>query len=342
MDPAEKKKEARYSYALDENDNLIHINTLYRQLRLNGELGRFFCPGCNREMRACLPQDENKRIKYFAHDSKGGCGEQTYLHQLGKIMLKAKFDSDKPFEIGVQRPVKCCEEKRCPFFDPDKCSAIEPKTYNLKVPYDCCSIEEQIPSRTDPSGYFQADLLLSDNQGKHPPMLLEVAVTHFVGEKKAKDGHLIIEIPVKKEEHIERYIDNPIIEKSSIEREAVPMPVFYGPFKRPVGISPKCLNKKCLTRVIVENDKIECTNFEDNVECSRRLERLSYTSLLEMNFDMNNYPGLWRDVNPVWRAYAYAVDHHISFKIDRYPTRYMLDRARTQLRDYSWEVVYPR
>lgn len=342
MDPTEKKKEAQYSWALDEHDKPVRINTLYRQFRERGELGRFFCPGCNREMRACLPQDEKKRIKYFAHDSKGGCGEQTYLHQLGKIMLKEKFDSDKPFEIGIQRPVFCSEAKSCPFFDKEKCAAIEPKTYNLKVPYDSCSIEEQIPSKTDPSGYFQADLLLSDSRGKHPPMLLEVAVTHFVGEKKAEDGHLIIEIPVKKEEDIERYIDDPIIERSSTLQKAIPMPVFYGPFKRSVGISSKCLNKKCLTRVIVEHDTIECTNFEDNVECSRRMERLSSSSLLEMNFDMNSYSGPWRDVNPVWRAYAYAVDHHVPFHIDRYPTRYMLDRARTQLRNFPWEIVHQR
>ena len=342
MDPIDKKKEAKYSWALDENNKLVHISTLYRQLRETGELGRYFCPGCNREMRACLPKEETKRIKYFAHDSKSGCGEQTYLHKLGKLLLKEKFDSEKPFEIGIQHPVVCAEAKSCPFFDKEKCSAIEPKTYNLKVPYDTCSIEEQIPSKTDPSGYFQADLLLLDSHGKHPPMLLEIAVTHFVGEKKAEDGHLIIEIPVKKEEHIERYKDGPIIEKSSTQREAIPMPVFYGPFKRLVGTSLKCLNRKGIARVIVEHDSIECTSIEDNVECSRRMERLSSTSLLEMNFDMNSYSGPWRDMDPTWRAFAFAVDNGIQFRPQRYPTRYMLDRARKQLREMPWEVVYQR
>ncbi len=304
MTPVYKKKEARYSYALDENDNLIHINTLYRQLRLNGELGRFFCPGCNREMRACLPQDENKRIKYFAHDSKGGCGEQTYLHQLAKLKLKEKFDSDDPFRISVRRHIYCRDYKECPFFAKEVCQEEEVKEFDLHEQYDTCALETGV----DTNGkHYIADLLLSNSKIERPPVLIEIAVTHFVEEEKRKSGLRIIELPVKSEEDIGRFSTGLLEEpdNKTLSVKAHSHPRFYG-FKKSTGVSNDCLEKRKLIQAIIEPYGLTKSGTSTIIRCSNRGRQISQSSIMEIDFPLEAFNNNIRLAEEL--AYCYAID----------------------------------
>ena len=335
------KPEAKYSWALDGNDRLIHIDTVLREARDSGEFGTFHCPGCGKQMNAALG-DSNRH--YFAHyASKRGCGTETYLHGLMKLRLKEKFDSGEPLVISILRPTVCKDYRTCPFFSRDVCCNPEHRDYDLSKIYDTCSLEERVQSPENPDEWYVADILLSHSAGKRPPMLLEVKVTHEIGEQKASSGLLVVEMFVRSEEDVNFFVKGPIK-----EMETRPLPSskgelrahFQGPFKRTPVIGERRLNKRSLVRAVVEEDEVFQTSFEDNVECSNAGERISDSSLLEMNFD----PGLvsnWRTGSPARMAAVFAADHGFRFRTDRPLSQYESDLARRAFEGQAWEVIWP-
>ena len=298
----------KYSFALDEKDRLVDIDTLNRQMRESGELGRFTCPGCNREMRVALGE---KNRHYFAHEA-NGCGTETYLHQLTKIRLLERFESGEGFFVGLLHDVVCSEYKTCPLFTKTACIEKNHRRYDLNKLYDTCSLEERVPSIQNPRTMFVADVLLSDSKSKYPPILLEVLVSHNIGEKKADDGQLVIELPVQTEEDAVRFSSGEILEPECLvsSRGELRQPRFYGPFKHVSSISEGCLERKIIVRTIIDAEKIESTGVEARLTCVERWDRMSNSSFLEMNFDAGSIRD-WNRGHPDRMAYVFAVKNGI-------------------------------
>lgn len=176
-----------YSYALNKDRELIHINDAIKG-------NDFYCPCCGAPM--IIKQGEIKR-KHFAHKANiENCSYETYLHKLAKIRIQECFNQNLNFNITFNQECICdaevCSIKRSP-----RCSWLDKKTFDLKKYYNSC--EQEIPIKG-----FVADLLISDNNSKYPPILIEIYVSHKCSEEKINSGLRIIEIHIHSEADIEK------------------------------------------------------------------------------------------------------------------------------------------
>src|SRR5690606_10178063 len=107
------------------------------------------------------------------------CSWESYLHQLGKVLLKQRFDSAQEF------PVRYYVRNGCPNFDACKlredhawqrCPPVELRTIDLKQYYDTCEVEATYKG-------FRADLMLTHSEDlERAPVFLEIAVSHCCEE----------------------------------------------------------------------------------------------------------------------------------------------------------------
>ena len=195
----------RYSYALDEDGNLVHISSLTEE---NRREHRYFCLGCGAEM---IPRLGKVRVKHFAH-ARGteACGGETYLHSLAKRRFREIFTSSDKYEIEYGRYCHCSRSGNCVFEIPEACIAEVPETFDLKKFYDTCEEEVQHDG-------FIADLLLADSTGKYmSPVMVEILVTHECTEQKKDSGNRIIEIRISSEDDIEALATCHLTESSSV------------------------------------------------------------------------------------------------------------------------------
>lgn len=221
----------RPHYALNQDDRLLSFNEAVRYLRDNGEPERCYCPGCNREVHISLQTGS------FIHNTSRPCKPESYIHNLGVINLLQRFNSDdKSLRIGIKRKVLCRDSKTCPFYSGTySCWGEEVKRYDLKKLYTRCDY---------PSGGldFTVDLVLSDDEGKKPPLYILIRTDYLVPLTLPPDV-LLVEIAVRTEEAAERLRNEDIIEGG--ERVHC---LFYGPWKRKGGLSygPLCEREKRL------------------------------------------------------------------------------------------------
>ena len=149
-----------------------------------------YCLSCGEELIFYSSKTANS---YFRHEADKECREETYLHELGKMLLKMRWDNSSCFVIAFPQE----KTKKCGFkclLKHNDCSRTESvNRQNLKKFYQTCTVEKKY-------GDFQADLLLEDKTGKYPPTMLEVCVTHPCPEEKQNSGFRIIEFTMKSEE----------------------------------------------------------------------------------------------------------------------------------------------
>ncbi len=104
--------EIRYKYAYNENGEFIDIESVSSE---NRHERHFHCVSCGEEL---IPRLGKVRTHHFAHKvADVSCNKETYLHKIGKWLLKSKFDESESFFIEYQRKVKCKnseKEKRKP------------------------------------------------------------------------------------------------------------------------------------------------------------------------------------------------------------------------------------
>ncbi|MES2459186.1 MAG: competence protein CoiA family protein [Armatimonadota bacterium] len=190
----------QYRYAYDRNETLVDALSLSRvgdaELDLAGR-GPFRCAGCDAEVIARVKGE--KKIKHFAHKARTTCSEETYLHRLAKQtfydVYRACLDDNEPFTITLVHPQVCNKlerylERKCP-------KGTMEKSYDLTCYWDSIVLERR-------DGEFIPDVLLQDSQGKYGKVYVEVAVTHFLSDRKRASESRIIEIPIEKEEDIAR------------------------------------------------------------------------------------------------------------------------------------------
>ncbi len=183
------KEDVLYRFAKDNENNLIDSNLINAQER---RLRKYYCLSCGKELTPVLGQI---RRRHFRHEVDQGCNSETYLHELGKRMLKKRWDESAKFIVTLkQHQEEWCQKVNTCMLKSDCCGRIkEDIQVDLKKHYQECTIEKQYKG-------FIADLLIEDNTGKMPPIMLEVCVFHPCSEDKKNSGIRIIEFIVKSEE----------------------------------------------------------------------------------------------------------------------------------------------
>ncbi|QEC53626.1 hypothetical protein EDD80_1257 [Anseongella ginsenosidimutans] len=186
----------QYQHAIGFNGEVINIGDVTLETR---HVQQFSCIGCGAKMTAVLGKI---RAHHFRH-SGDSCSWESYLHQLGKLILQQRFDSAREF------PVKYYVRNGCPHFLEcrlredhawGRCPPVELRTIDLKQYYDTCEVEATYQG-------FKADLMLTSSE--HPewkPVFLEVAVSHNCEQNKIDSGIRIIEMDVQSESDVVRDI----------------------------------------------------------------------------------------------------------------------------------------
>lgn len=198
----------KYSYCLDEDGEIVHIQELNKENRLRS---RFFCISCAQEMVAKI--GNGGRVQHFAHKSDFSCNSESYLHKLAKLLIRKKFMSSDTFPIIFKRDITCCESITCPLYETYMCREEEKeiisdlKSYNGQVIYDTCKEEVTV-------GGFRPDLLLScSTKPERELVFIEVFKTHESDERKMSSKYKIIETrKIESEKDIQHIIKQGFIE----------------------------------------------------------------------------------------------------------------------------------
>lgn len=169
----------KFHNAINENGKIINISDVTQENRAK----HYTCVGCGKEMSAVLGQVKEH---HFRHKG-DSCSWESYLHSLGKKLIKEKFDNQKEFLIKLP----CNNSKQCRLkqLKPD----IQCETHDLKRIYDTCEEEKTYNG-------FRADLMLSNSKNKeHEPFFIEISVSHDCEDNKISSGTHIMEIKIADE-----------------------------------------------------------------------------------------------------------------------------------------------
>ena len=186
---------ARYQYAKNEHGEIVKAVDLVGQ----EEKSEYICLGCDNPLIAKV----NGKIKkpHFAHKTVLECNGETYLHRLGKRAFFETYQKclaeNEPFYITFHVPKKCQKFKRTirKYCD----LGYAEKRFDLTSYFS----QIQVEKRHD---HFIPDLLLTRQTNAEDYIYIEIAVTHFLSEKKESSGKRIIEIPLDGEEDVEKSI----------------------------------------------------------------------------------------------------------------------------------------
>lgn len=194
----------KYSYCIDEDDNLVCINEVTDETR---HAHKWRCLQCGQEME---PKLGLKRIKHFSHKADTACDGESYLHKLAKRKIREKFEQAGSFPITFVRDVPCSQHKACLFFHESECQVRSISTsddYDFKKWYDTCQEEVNV-------GEFRPDLLLTcSTRPNRNPVFIEIYKTHQSDEAKRNSEHKIIEtIQLKSEADVEDIVNNGFVE----------------------------------------------------------------------------------------------------------------------------------
>ena len=192
--------EIKYQHAYDEDGNLVSINDYTKE---TSKMHVFKCIGCGNEL---LPRAIGSKYRkaHFYHKNLVECSGETYIHKLGKLFIKKKFDESDQFLVSYRVSKECCAEDCRLRNIYCKQDYIE-LTLDLKQYYDTCTEECEIDG-------FIADLLLTNSKNTNlPPILIEICVTHSCTEEKRDSGLRIIEVTIKKEQELNDIFTNEVL-----------------------------------------------------------------------------------------------------------------------------------
>lgn len=179
-----------YSYALDNENHLICAE--------GAEKGRdYFCPSCGEKM---ILRKGTIRRPHFAHKvNTEHCSYESYLHIIAKKQICKCFNESTRFMISFKAK-DICAVTDCPLGANNPCSWDTSREYSLKQYYNKCIEEVQVDS-------FRTDLLLCPINKKHPPIFIEIWVTHKSTQSKLNSRNKIIEIKIESESDIQQIIE---------------------------------------------------------------------------------------------------------------------------------------
>lgn len=239
--------EIQYSYALDEDNNLVFIEDLTTK---NRKGKNFKCLNCGEPMISRLGKIKQH---HFAHNGNHSCSEESYFHKLFKHLFVQKFNNAKEFKIKYNTNIKCYEFQSCGLFNLKTCFKPNLETFNLKESYKIASEEKEYNG-------FIADILLESTK-EEEPIFIEINHSNPCSTEKIASKIRIIEIDIKDELDLQKINLDCLEESHSIK--------FYN-FNR---ISKKTSNDIVLTNICKfllhidgnhsilgynENDKCNC------------------------------------------------------------------------------------
>ena len=206
----------KYGYALDEHQNVIYIHDVNQE---NRKEHTYHCIECGEEL---IPRLGTKRVLHFAHKcNTPNCTGETYLHKLAKRLIKEHFERSDSFMIKYFQNHKCFKHKTCPLYN-IKSVSRNIEEFNLKEYYNTCQEEKQYENYT-------ADILLTNSREPNKkPIFIEIHVKHKSTEEKINSGNRIIELTIKSEADIKRFISSGIEESQHPEEEKEGYAQFYG------------------------------------------------------------------------------------------------------------------
>ncbi len=195
-------RKVKYYSALDEAGNLVYIDDVNVE---NRDQHIYRCPVCKGAM---IPALGEKNTHHFRHDGEH-CSYESYLHTIAKLRFKDAFEQRDKFLIRADVTNACDRFDECILRENrliTDCKDNYKKVLNLKDIYDVCELEKKYRD-------FTADVLLSDSQGKHEPMFLEIYVSHPCDEGKIQSGIPIIEFKINDEKDLEELLKQTVFEE---------------------------------------------------------------------------------------------------------------------------------
>lgn len=186
-----------YPFAQDENGNLINIKDISPENRYEHV---YTCPGCKQEMR---PRLGLKNAHCFYHFNSDACGIESYIHQVGKILLIKRFyDPSYSFIIKYEQDVQCYTYSHCTYKNTETylpCVHDIPKSImsvDLKKYYDTAEIEKE--HKDNQGKTYRADVMLTNKEAQNrPPFFIEICFKHPCTEDKISSGIKIMEIKIE-------------------------------------------------------------------------------------------------------------------------------------------------
>ena len=241
-----------------------------------------------------IPRLGKVRAHHFAHcDDFEYCSLETYLHKLGKYLIKRTFNESESFEITYYVDNLCKDLSKCKFSDKEICHSHRPLTYDLKKYYDTCEEEKNVNE-------FVADLVLKNSRNPaREPVLIEIQVSHKCTPHKIASGLRIIEIPIKTEDDIMNILSSGIKENLNyklgytLDKEPIGYAKFYN-FK-PDTISDNPLNERTVQKFYLF--KSGKAHIEYKL-CSEALKKDNNKAILEVCFDDSN--------SEIWVPYGFG------------------------------------
>ena len=175
----------KYRYALDEDSKVVDIITGNAV-----KTKAYTCLSCSKTL---LPVQGSERQHHFRHKVQADCSAETYLHNLAKRIFAQTYqdclDGGRPYTISYRVPVRCIDCN-----DRGPCEVgHQLQSVDLTKHFKNIDIESRIDG-------FVPDILLSSQANR---LFIEIAVTHFVEEKKNSSGNRIVEIHINDESDID-------------------------------------------------------------------------------------------------------------------------------------------
>ena len=265
-------KDIKYQYAYDENDSLVSIGDYTKE---TSKQHTFTCIVCGSELRPRAIGSKHRRA-HFYHKEIVSCNGESYLHKLGKLYIKNKFDNSDSFVVSYDVS-KSCNKHDCNLRNYNCYIEHETNKIDLKEFYDTCTIETTI------NGYI-ADLLITNSKDKNiPPILIEVCVTHPCEEDKKNSGLKIIEISIKGEKDIEKIFTNGVLSENLNKRIGGKIEFFS--FKRK-------LEESMVTEIhrAIYNPSLRYDVFINTIKCDIADCKRFNNSIVELNITNNRSP----------------------------------------------------
>lgn len=205
----------QYPYAYDEEGDLVHIDSVNKECRHSHA---YTCPCCGNTM---TPRLGEINAHCFAHSPNHICSEESYIHAVGKKILKETFDRSETYFIRFHRQCICQNSGSCTLFDIADCSYYKIESIDLKDFYD---LPAEIEYHINGASEYRADVALLSSKPNTRPILLEVWHKHKSSEDKRKNN-AIIEFRIRTFEDLKSLETDFVEENQNIQ--------FYG-FKKNV------------------------------------------------------------------------------------------------------------
>lgn len=245
-----------YRFAGLKDGSIVDALQLSKQSTAGGD--QFLCMSCGERLVAKVRG--SIRQPHFAHYPGAVCRPETYLHRLGKLVFAEEYRrclaEDTPYEIELQHP-RICRKFEDVLGNSCFMKEHEKKAYDLTKYFDQVKLEQR-------DGEFIPDLLLFNQDRPAQRMYVEIAVTHFLSEKKSTSSERIIEIPLDNEDDLQR------IKKRRLTREDARFVNFNTDSELLTDSDCYCTDKKAFAFIVYKSGKCVLEESTLDVVTSKR------------------------------------------------------------------------